>query len=234
MSYDLQDLFPDQDFNADAAKHLQLDFDFSEFLNQDLNTNFEHSHVFGSGDLSLNAADFDFDKGLQDSDLRKVFDNNTTTRHGYDDETVPAAAGPSDTSLWDGLNASHHDTFTNDVNMTSTWHALNGNTAPSNPSASLTPPPSNGGGSQKPSPSLGTLPESSPTASPDAEPDSKKRKRERNTEAARRYRQRRQDRLEELEEALAAMTRDRDGLRLKLARAEAEADILRGLMAKKG
>jgi len=63
--------------------------------------------------------------------------------------------------------------------------------------------------------------------------DSRKRKRERNTEAARRYRQRRQDRLEELEEALAAMTKDRDDLRIKLARSEAETDILRGLMAKK-
>jgi hypothetical protein len=63
--------------------------------------------------------------------------------------------------------------------------------------------------------------------------DSRKRKRERNTEAARRYRQRRQDRLEELEEALAAMTKDRDELRIKLARSEAETDILKGLMAKK-
>jgi hypothetical protein len=76
----------------------------------------------------------------------------------------------------------------------------------------------------------------SPTASDspgDVGPESRKRKRERNTEAARRYRQRRQDRLEELEEALAAMTKDRDELRIKLARSEAETDILRGLMAKK-
>jgi len=76
----------------------------------------------------------------------------------------------------------------------------------------------------------------SPTTSDspgDVGPESRKRKRERNTEAARRYRQRRQDRLEELEEALAAMTKDRDDLRIKLARSEAETDILRGLMAKK-
>jgi hypothetical protein len=69
--------------------------------------------------------------------------------------------------------------------------------------------------------------------SPEEGGDSRKRKRERNTEAARRYRQRRQDRLEELEEALAAMAKDRDELRIKLARSEAETDILRGLMAKK-
>lgn len=69
--------------------------------------------------------------------------------------------------------------------------------------------------------------------SPEEGGDSRKRKRERNTEAARRYRQRRQDRLEELEEALAAMQKERDELRIKLARSEAETDILRGLMAKK-
>jgi hypothetical protein len=69
--------------------------------------------------------------------------------------------------------------------------------------------------------------------SPEEGGESRKRKRERNTEAARRYRQRRQDRLEELEEALAAMAKDRDELRIKLARSEAETDILRGLMAKK-
>jgi hypothetical protein len=45
--------------------------------------------------------------------------------------------------------------------------------------------------------------------------------------------QRRQDRLEELEDALAAMQKERDELRIKLARSEAETDILRGLMAKK-
>ena len=69
--------------------------------------------------------------------------------------------------------------------------------------------------------------------SPEEGGDSRKRKRERNTEAARRYRQRRQDRLEELEDALAAMQKERDELRIKLARSEAETDILRGLMAKK-
>nr|POF17348.1 hypothetical protein CFP56_65215 [Quercus suber] len=56
-----------------------------------------------------------------------------------------------------------------------------------------------------------------------------KRKRERNTEAARRYRQRKVDRVAELEEALAAMTRERDELKLKLARSETEVDVLRGM-----
>lgn len=58
-------------------------------------------------------------------------------------------------------------------------------------------------------------------------------KRQRNTEAARRYRQRKVDKLTELEEALQSMTQERDELRLKLARAEAEADVLRGMVGKK-
>lgn len=102
-----------------------------------------------------------------------------------------------------------------------------------------TPPPSvsNAGPSSKTTSPV-TVAKAAPASpstsdSPEEMGDSRKRKRERNTEAARRYRQRRQDRLEELEEALAAMTKDRDELRIKLARSEAETDILRGLMAKK-
>ena len=58
-------------------------------------------------------------------------------------------------------------------------------------------------------------------------------KRQRNTEAARRYRQRKLDRTSELEEALAEMTRERDELKLKLARSEAEAGVLRGMVVTK-
>lgn len=102
-----------------------------------------------------------------------------------------------------------------------------------------TPPPSvsNAGPSSKTtSPTFApraARPSPSVSDSPEEGGDSRKRKRERNTEAARRYRQRRQDRLEELEDALAAMQKERDELRIKLARSEAETDILRGLMAKK-
>jgi hypothetical protein len=58
-------------------------------------------------------------------------------------------------------------------------------------------------------------------------------KRQRNTEAARRYRQRKLDKLSTVEEALMAMTKERDELRLELARARAEADILKGMVAQK-
>jgi hypothetical protein len=58
-------------------------------------------------------------------------------------------------------------------------------------------------------------------------------KRQRNTEAARRYRQRKLDKLSTVEEALLAMTKERDDLRLELARARAEADILKGMVAQR-
>lgn len=59
--------------------------------------------------------------------------------------------------------------------------------------------------------------------------DKRKRDRERNTAAARRYRKRRVDETDELRAALAAMTKERDELKLKLVRAEAEASLLRTL-----
>lgn len=58
-------------------------------------------------------------------------------------------------------------------------------------------------------------------------------KRQRNTEAARRYRQRKVDRVSELEDALALMTKERDDMKLRVARAEAEADVLRGLVGRR-
>nr|CAC14775.1 putative transcription factor [Fulvia fulva] len=104
-------------------------------------------------------------------------------------------------------------------------------------------------------PAGSNLSSSRPTATPDSTPDttahrvggstpfsvgadspgsgsSKIRKRQRNTEAARRYRQRKLDRASELEEALEAMGKERDELRLKLAKAETEAGVLRGLVGK--
>ncbi|KAI6857290.1 hypothetical protein KC338_g8139 [Hortaea werneckii] len=71
-----------------------------------------------------------------------------------------------------------------------------------------------------------TSPDSSTTTSA----TERNRKRQRNTEAARRYRQRKVDRTAELEEALAAVSRERDELRLKLARSEAEAEVLRRMV----
>jgi hypothetical protein len=70
-------------------------------------------------------------------------------------------------------------------------------------------------------------------SSPEAEDSAVTLKRQRNTLAARKYRQKRLDRISELEEALAAMTKDRDDMRLQLARREAEVDALREMLPKK-
>ena len=72
----------------------------------------------------------------------------------------------------------------------------------------------------------------SSTSIPPVEPPPVGR-RQRNTEAARRYRQRKVDRVNELEEALSTVFKERDELKLKLARAEAEAELLRKLVAGK-
>ncbi|EPS36961.1 hypothetical protein H072_9461 [Dactylellina haptotyla CBS 200.50] len=59
-------------------------------------------------------------------------------------------------------------------------------------------------------------------------------KRYRNNLAAKKYRQKKVDRISELEGALADMTRERDELRLRLARKEAEGQVLREVMARGG
>lgn len=58
-------------------------------------------------------------------------------------------------------------------------------------------------------------------------------KRQRNTIAARKYRQKRLDRIQELEDALKAVTGERDDLKLRLARQEAETAALREMMQMK-
>lgn len=58
-------------------------------------------------------------------------------------------------------------------------------------------------------------------------------KRRRNTMAARKYRQKRLDRIAELEKALGEVSSERDDLRIQLARREAEVDALREMLTKK-
>ena len=70
-------------------------------------------------------------------------------------------------------------------------------------------------------------------SSPEDEDANVTLKRQRNTLAARKYRQKRLDRISELEAALAAMTNERDDIRLQLARREAEVDALREMLDKK-
>jgi hypothetical protein len=70
-------------------------------------------------------------------------------------------------------------------------------------------------------------------SSPEDESAAVALKRQRNTLAARKYRQKRLDRISELEAALAAMTSERDDMRLQLARCEASVDALREMLSKK-
>lgn len=60
------------------------------------------------------------------------------------------------------------------------------------------------------------------------------RKRERNNVAARKYRQKRIDRITELEEQLAAMQKERDDLKVALARKDSENSTLRELIGGNG
>lgn len=55
-------------------------------------------------------------------------------------------------------------------------------------------------------------------------------RRQRNTIAARKYRQKKVDRIDELENMLKEMTRERDDLRIRLARQEAETEALKSIM----
>jgi len=63
-------------------------------------------------------------------------------------------------------------------------------------------------------------------------PDDVIDKRSRNNLAAKKYRQKKVDRITELEMMLADMTKERDELKLRLARKEAEGEILREVMRK--
>lgn len=58
-------------------------------------------------------------------------------------------------------------------------------------------------------------------------------KRQRNTMAARKYRQKRLDRIADLERALSDVACERDELKLKLARREAEVDALREVLGRR-
>lgn len=68
---------------------------------------------------------------------------------------------------------------------------------------------------------------------PDSEEAQAAVKRQRNTLAARKYRQKRLDRISELEKALEDMTGERDSLKLQLARREAEVEALREMLGRK-
>ena len=64
------------------------------------------------------------------------------------------------------------------------------------------------------------------------DPEDKVVKRQRNTMAARKYRQKKVDRMSELEKSLEDVSKERDELRIQLARREAEVEALREMLKK--
>jgi hypothetical protein len=62
--------------------------------------------------------------------------------------------------------------------------------------------------------------------------DASAEKRQRNNSAARKYRQKFVERITELEKALAEVSAERDQLKLKLVRSDAEVEVLRGFVEK--
>jgi predicted RNase H-like nuclease (RuvC/YqgF family) len=59
-------------------------------------------------------------------------------------------------------------------------------------------------------------------------------RRQRNSAAARKYRQKRLDRIEELEQALQKTQTERDELKMQVARWKGKAEALQSLMARSG
>ncbi|KAJ4247867.1 hypothetical protein NW762_013078 [Fusarium torreyae] len=106
-------------------------------------------------------------------------------------------------------------------------------TATTNKSPSASSIPGTSTFSLHPSPSSSSGSSRKRKSSPEDEDSAVTLKRQRNTLAARKYRQKRLDRISELEEALASMTSERDDMRLQLARREAEVDALREMLGKK-
>jgi Basic region leucine zipper len=66
------------------------------------------------------------------------------------------------------------------------------------------------------------------------EPDATKLRRQRNSAAARKYQQRRLDRIEELGQALQKMQTERDELKVQVARWKGKAEALQSFMARSG
>jgi len=95
------------------------------------------------------------------------------------------------------------------------------------PAPSSTTPPSSTTSSNSPKDA------STPNSNPSHTNPDKVKKRTLNTIAARRYRQKKVDQVVGLEAALQESEKEKDELRLRVARLEAEVDILRGLVGRK-
>jgi hypothetical protein len=112
------------------------------------------------------------------------------------------------------------------------YQPTDGNIAQSQPSKqSSTPSPSSG---PRHSISKSDSLQAELTDSKTPNPEIIKLRRQRNSAAARKYRQRRLDRIEELEQALQKTQAERDDLKVQVARWRGKAEALQSLMARSG
>lgn len=227
------------------------DYDFNFDLDLDLGT----TSVIGGGDVAFRGLDDGWDltastTGLDvevvssgDSSVGIATGTNTGTANGtptiglLDDLTIPdinnmGISMPSNPALEvsDNFLLSQYLTTNFTMETPLTQPQSSSTTSPHNSKSPSIPGTSTF--SLHPSPTSSTQSQKR-KASPEEEETSIAIKRQRNTVAARKYRQKRLDRIAELENALEAMTNDRDDTRLKLARKEAEVDALREMLHKK-
>ncbi|KAJ4409977.1 hypothetical protein N0V82_009345 [Gnomoniopsis sp. IMI 355080] len=190
-----------------------------------------------AGGPSLNEYDFSFDPALIDALPESIPDfwlvpppsANTTdasphTQHQQQQQQEQhqqlesLTLNPSPHPQPSVSSSSALDSITH--NTTTTAEALSHSRASSPSSAAASPPPGKNNSSSR----------AATTSKRDAEDPDVVVKRQRNTIAARKYRQKRLDRIQELEDALKAVTGERDELKLRLARQEAETAALREMM----
>jgi len=116
-------------------------------------------------------------------------------------------------------------TLYNTTNMFSTAISTD-QSSPSSSNPKSTSSPTHSSPNSPPSPKIQTPTSSSSTIS-------RVEKRKLNTLAARRYRQKRVDQMSSLEAALKEVERERDALKVRVAKLEGETDILKSLLSKK-
>lgn len=104
------------------------------------------------------------------------------------------------------------------------------------PASSCSPPPDMMPlkGNKRPRPEESGAVSNSGHSAEDSEEERAVEKRRRNTMAARRFRKRKQDHVSDLESQLAKVAKERDDLRLQVAKWEGEAMALRKLLERKG
>lgn len=201
---------PDSDFGllCDVSPFLDL-----PLLDFDFNSQGVYQGNDATWDLGQNMGEGLFDQ-IMISDMNAL-DTNTQldVGDGFLAQEQPLITVNSSPLEQPSTSSTPHPTTTNKSPSSS---------IPGTSTFSLHPSPSSSSGSSR-----------KRKSSPEDEESAVTLKRQRNTLAARKYRQKRLDRISELEEALAAMTNERDDMRLQLARREAEVDALREMLGKK-